>query len=268
MQMIYMTDLQTTASNYCLLKIREYHKPRSQKKLFFIDPGVYHLKTQNEYPLINELHNLANGNLQSNEYLSIDYPADMLEMRPNISSEEKRSLAKEFVEKSIVNNWRYKDNLHYLCTIQSYWMVQRDFEERIKELEPIYAYKKKIVALGNICRIMNPCKYLDFVFDYLLRNKEKFYWIHVYGMSKAAIKHYMIKLQLYAPEIILSADSTKWTRCPNKQIHAKYVKNPNQQQLFPTTYRQSGVGCTPQNRNEFFLANIKDIQKRGIQIEY
>jgi hypothetical protein len=265
--MIYMTDLQTSASNYCLLKIREYNKSRINKRLFFIDPGVYQLKTQNEYSQIQFIHELANGKLQSNEYLSADYPCDMLNMR-DISSEEKRSLAKEFVEKSIANNWKYQSNPQYICAIQYDWMAQMDFEFRIKELESIYAYKKKVVALGNICRIMNPCKYLDFVFDYLLRNKEKFYWIHVYGMSKAAIKRYMFKLQFYAPKIILSADSTKWTRCPNKQIHAKYVKNPDQQQLFPTAYRQSGVGCTPQNRNEFFLANINDIKKRGIRVDY
>jgi len=215
------------------------------------------LRTAIEYSHIDQLHYLAQGHLLENEYLSVDYPADM-----NLQYQ------KEFVEKSIANNWKYKDNPQYICAIQYDWMAQKDFEYRIKELEPIYAYKKKIVALGNLCRIMRPNPYFDFVINYILRNKEKFYWIHIYGMALACIKKYIPLLQLYAPNIIISVDSTKWTRPCTDTLKRKHMKPVTQCQLPNASYPMLGLGCTKDSRNEYFLEYINQIKKRGIQIQY
>lgn len=108
--LIFMTDITTDASNYCLLSIKKYNdKRKEKKKLFFIDPGVYELVKTNEYSHITELHELV-PNLKENEYISIDYPCDM---NPKYT--------KEFIEKSYQNNVRYASNLHYICTIQMHF---------------------------------------------------------------------------------------------------------------------------------------------------
>jgi hypothetical protein len=177
-----------------------------------------------------------------------------------------------FIAKSIANNYRYATNLHYICAIQSYWMALDDFYFRMKELEPIYAGKQKIVALGNLCRLlinrktMNHTsaeyKYFKKVVEYIIQNKTKFYWIHIYGMSLYAIKAFMPLLEYTCPNIIFSVDSTKWTRPCNKTIHAKYVKSPDQHQLFPTKISPFGMGCTKDTRNEYFLAYMTEIGKK------
>jgi hypothetical protein len=215
------------------------------------------LRTATEYSHIDQLHYLAQGHLLPNEYLSIDYPADM-----NLQYQ------KEFVEKSIANNWKYQSNPQYICAIQYDWMAQKDFEFRIKELEPIYAYKKKIVALGNLCRIMRPNKYFDFVINYLIKNKAKFYWVHIYGMALACIKKYIPLLQLYAPEIQISVDSTKWTRPCKESLKRKYMKPVAQRQLPNASCPTPGLGCTKDTRDEFFLTYINEIKKRGIRVDY
>lgn len=274
---IYFTDIQTHASNYCLLNIKKYDDPRKQtKKLIFVDPGVMELRKHDEFKHIEKLHWLADGHLQSNEYLSIDYPCDMISL--DLPREEYDNKCHQFREKSIVNNWKYAENPQYICTIQSYWMVQQDFEYRMKELEPIYAGKKKIVGLGNLCRLLidrkkmkktsAEYKYFKKVIEYIIRNRQKFYWIHIYGMSQYAIKQFVPLLQIYAPNIQLSVDATKFTRCPNKKMHSKYVKPKSQSQLFPTKYKQTGISCTKANRDEFFLENIKEIQKAGVTVQW
>ena len=273
----FFTDLQTEASDYCLLNINKYHdKRKERKKLLFVDPGVMELKKATEYKHIEFLHELAQCKLLPNEYLSIDYPADMINR--TLPKDHYNALCKLFVEKSIANNWKYAENLHYICAIQSYWMAIDDFYFRMKELEPIYVGKKKIVALGNLCRLlidrkqMNHTsaeyKYMKQVVDYIIRNRQKFYWIHIYGMSLYAIKQFMPLLQNYAPNIIFSVDSTKWTKVCNKKLHAKYVKSKSQSQLFQTNYKQSGIGCTTTNRNEFFLECMHELEHKNIKVNY
>lgn len=76
--MIFYTDIQTKASNYCLLNIKRYDDLRKDnKKIIFVDPDVMSLRTNSEYPLIDKLLWLANGNLKPNEYLGLDMPGDM-----------------------------------------------------------------------------------------------------------------------------------------------------------------------------------------------
>lgn len=94
-KMIFYTDIQTIASNYCLLNIKKYDDPRrNNKKIVFVDPDVMSLRTHSEYPLIDKLLWLANGNLKSNEYLGLDMPSDMNPL-----------LEQEFIKKSIDRNW-------------------------------------------------------------------------------------------------------------------------------------------------------------------
>jgi hypothetical protein len=261
-----MTDCQTNASNYCLLKISHYDDPRKdKKKIIFVDPGVEDLKKFTEYPYIERLHYLAQGHLQSNEYLGIDYPSDM-----------RKEMEEEFIRRSIENNWKYKDYLQYICGIQYKWCEYNDFVFRMKELEPIYSYKKKVVGLGNLCRLLlkrtkkDHPEYIYFqkIIDYIIQNKDKFYWIHIYGMSKFAILSFIPKLQQFCPNIIFSVDNTKWTKCGNKRLHDKYVLPKNQLQLIPTKHRCSGIACTKSNRDEFFIEYMNDIQKKGIHVKF
>src|SRR6056297_1806358 len=99
--MLFFTDITTDASKYCMLNIKRYGDPRKRKKkMVFVDPGVYELKKSNEYSEIDRLHKIAQ-NPQLFEWISIDYPCDM---RPNDPE-----IAELFVQKSIENNWRYKD---------------------------------------------------------------------------------------------------------------------------------------------------------------
>lgn len=214
--MIFFTDITTNSSNYCLLNVKRYDDPKKHaKKLIFIDPSVYELKTQTEYSNIEKLHQLV-SNHQENEYISIDYPCDM-----NITHSDL------FIQKSIQNNWTYKENLHYICTIQYDWMVFEDFKRRMLELEPIWAHMKKIVGLGNMCRIMNPCKYLDDCFNWVCARAEQFYWIHIYGMSLACIRKYVPLLEYKGLKV--SVDSTKWTRACTNQLKSQYGLNSSKQ---------------------------------------
>jgi len=264
--MIFFTDIQTEASNYCLLNIKEYDNPRrNNKKIVFVDPDVMSLRTHSEYPLINKLLWLADGNLKSNEYLGLDMPSDM-----------NPPLEQEFIRKSIERNWKYKDYLQYICGIQYKWCDYDDFVFRMKELEPIYAYKKKVVGLGNLCRLLlrrtkkaHPeYVYFQQVIQYIIDNKDKFYWIHIYGMSKFAILSFMPLLQHLCPNIIFSVDNTKWTKCGNSRLHDKYVLPKGQHQLVPTKHRCSGIACTKANRDEFFTEYMKDIRNRKISLQY
>ena len=225
------------------------------------------LRKNTDYPRIEFLHTLAQGQLSSNEYMGIDYPSDM-----------NPSMEQSFIQRSLENNQKYQNNPNYICGVQYKWLAYPDFEVQMKKLEPIYAGKKKIVGLGNLCRLlvarpkMSPSsdeyKYFKKVIEYIIRNKEKFYWIHIYGMSLYAIKSFIPLLQSYAPNIILSADNTKWTRCCNKKLKRKYVKNQVQTQLFSTQHFISGVGCTQATRNEFFLEYIKEMQHAHVQVEW
>ena len=115
------------------------------KKIIYIDPSVHELKNSAEYSKISLLHELANGKLRENEWISIDYPCDMNEAYTDL-----------FIEKSIKNNIKYRDNTHYICTIQFRFMDIKDFVRQFEYLEEQIDFTKKIIGIGNLCRIMNP----------------------------------------------------------------------------------------------------------------
>jgi hypothetical protein len=143
----FMTDISTDASHYCLLNIKKYDdKRKDTKQIIFVDPGVMELKKMDEYKYVEKLHWLANNNLKSNEYISIDYPCDMV-------------------------------------------------------------------------------------------------------------------------DIILSVDNTKWTQGCNDKLRAKYIRNPKQTQLTPTKHKQSGISCSKDTRNEFFLEYMNDLKYANIKLK-
>lgn len=226
----FFTDITTNASINCLLNIKRYNDKRKlNKSLIFVDPGVYELVKTNEYSEIDKLHHLASGNLNENEYISIDYPCDM-----NMQYE---SL---FIQKSIDNNIKYADNLQYICTIQFKFQDYNDFEKRFYELEYIWSQPKKILGIGNLCRIKYPNEFTDKVFRLLLKNQHKFSWIHIYGMTLRLMRKYLPKFNC-----MFSTDSTKWTRAVSNKLKL----------------RTGGrVCCRKDTRNEFFLEYNKIIK--------
>lgn len=139
----FFTDITTNASNYCLLNIKQLKNPKLlNKKEFYIDPSVYELKNNTEYSCINLLHKIAN---QNQYYISIDYPCDM-----NIQYSEL------FIEKSIQNNLKYKNNSKYICTIQFKFNDFSDFLKQFNYLEENIDFSNKIIGIGNLCRILYP----------------------------------------------------------------------------------------------------------------
>jgi hypothetical protein len=154
---------------------------------------------------------------------------------------------KEFILKSIQNNERYANNKQYICTIQSKFYNSKDFKYQFEYLEPIFIKKKKIVGIGNLCRIMNPNIFTDRIFNYLQEKASECYWIHFYGLSLKLIKHYLPQLDKITQ---ISVDSTKWTKACNSTIKSKF-----------------GLNCNTKNRPLFFFEYIKTIEKY-INIEY
>lgn len=226
----FFTDIQTDISNYCLLNINKYsNEKKNKKKVCFIDPGVYELVRSNEYSHIDILHELASGKLLKNEYISIDYPCDM-----NLQYQD------EFIEKSIKNNLKYKDNPQYICTIQFKFQDFSDFKKQFEYLEEQIDFSKKIVGIGNLCRIMKVNEFTEKVFHFLLKKPK--YQYHFYGLALILIKKYISSF-LYREQIV-SVDSTKWTRACNYTIKNKF-----------------GVNCTKKNRDLFFLEYIKELKK-------
>lgn len=237
--MIFFTDITTGASQYCLLNIKQYENQlKSNKKLIFIDPSVYELKNLKEYSRINLLHNLVN-NLKENEYISIDYPADM-----NITNTEL------FIQKSFENNMKYKDNDKYICTIQYKFHDFDSFKHEYNRLLPVFENNdKKIIGIGNMCRIMRPDPFTDRVFQFIadnLKNRR----LHIYGLGFRLIVKYAKMLE--KQNIQLSVDSTKFTRSVNSYVKYKYH-----------------YSCNKETRDIFFLHYIDELQKKaGIEITF
>jgi len=234
--MIFFTDITTSHSNYCLLHISHYNDSRKfQKKLIFVDPGVYQLKKSNEYIHIQDLHYLTNQ-LLPNEYISIDYPCDM-----NLQ------FKKEFLAKSIANNQFYKDNLRYICTIQFNFMNYQSFLENLNHLEQIWHnHPGKILGIGNLCRVLQPNVFTDYAMA-LIRNRlltRKIYWLHFYGLSLKCMRKYIPYLEKTNTNTIISCDSTKWTKAVTTELKQKY-----------------GLNCRKKDRDTFFDAYIKEIQE-------
>ena len=233
----FFTKPQAGLSSYCLMNIKDYHKKEKfgKKIIYFIDPSVYDLVENEEYSKIDLLHDLAKGKLQQNEFISIDYPCDMNERYSRL-----------FIEKSIENNLKYKDNMNYICTIQSKFMDFEDFKNQFEFLESKIDFSKKIIGIGNLCRIMYPCKFTDEVFRFLSeKQKEHDYFYHIYGLSMRLVRKYLPKL------LFCSSDSTKWTRAVTNELKSLY-----------------GLNCNSKTMDLYFLEYMKTLRSFLSNISY
>ncbi len=211
---MYMTHINEPLSRFCVLNIKEINNTaKEQKKVIFIDPGVADLqKPENngEYPNLDKLHKLAQGDLQPHEYISIDYPCDY-----DPSQEDM------LIKKSVDNNFKYKDNPQYICCIQSKLGDADDFIYRFRELEPIFAGQKKIVGIGAACsHTLNPNDYTNTVFKFLAKNVSKLYWVHFYGIGMTLMKEYFPMLQNAGMKV--SYDSTKYRFAVTEDLKHRY----------------------------------------------
>lgn len=233
----FFTDITTNASNLCLLNIKRYSdKRKNDKDMIFIDPSVYELKKSNEYSKIELLHKII-PDLRSNEFISIDYPCDM-----NLQFQN------EFIEKSIRNNFRYANNLHYICTIQYRFMDLSDFKNKFNELYSIMNIPDKIIGIGNLCRILKVNKtnkqFLDDLFKFLYENLPEKHLIHFYGLSANLIERYLPKM---LTKFEISVDSTKWTKA--RRVWFKL---------------ENGICCKKVNRDKFFLHYLQELDIESI----
>jgi len=272
--MIFFTDITTDASNFCLLHIDKYDDPRkAQKRMVFVDPGVHYLEKHDDFPHLEQLHQLASGGLLANEYISIDYPGDMFP--------EKHDL---FIKRTYENCVKYKDNPQYIQTVQFHlhkvekkkhgknWrivatLVREDvksFIEGFDKVFPFVAGKRRILGIGNMCKIMKSNRYLKEIFAYIQRHSKEIWWIHFYGLALDPIKQLIPMLY----NMKVSVDSTKWTRPSNDKFKRKHMIAKGQTQLFPTTHCQRGLCPTKETRGEFFREYMKDIRRAGINVQW
>jgi hypothetical protein len=287
----FLTEVKQKESKYCLLHVDQYnHKEKVNKLFSFVDPGVHYLMKYEEYPHIDQLHDLAKGGLLENEYISIDYPGDMFPEKCD-----------EFIAKSIANNLKYAENPKYICTIQ--FKIAKfeipevkpgekttkiklpiakpsvndfpSFKENFENLEHIFLGKDKVVGVGNLCRVIHTNKFLDKMVDYIthksrgngiFKNKRLIKWVHFYGFSMRCIKKYIPRLKYSG--IIVSADSLKWTRPVTNTLKNKYMINQCQRQLAPVDHEQKGLCAGGVIRDEFFLEYMKEINRAGIKVKY
>lgn len=244
--MIFFTDVQTTSSNYCLLNIKKYHLiSQLNKKIYFIDPSVLELKKSTEFSKIELLHKIASQKPKSNEYITIDYPCDM-----NIKYTDL------FIKKSINNNLKYKNNSHYICTIQFKFMNSNDFIYQFDYLKDKINFNDKIIGIGNTCRILrinkNTIPFLSIIKEKLINEIKEINWIHFFGLSYQVIDYLIRDLHKSNNKCIISIDSTKWTKAIDSHLKWMY-----------------GFQCKKSNRNLYFLYYIhKVIEKAKIPVIY
>ena len=236
--MIFFTDVQTTNSNYCLLNIKKYHLiPKLNKQIYFIDPSVLELKTNIEFSKIDLLHKIASSKPKYNEYITIDYPCDM-----NIKYSDL------FIKKSIENNLKYKNNSHYICTIQSKFMNTTDFIYQFDYLKDKINFSNKIIGIGNTCRILKVNKktlpFLSIIKEKLINEIKEINWIHFFGLAYQVIDYLIKDLHKSNNKCIISMDSTKWTQAVD--YHLKWMY---------------GFQCKKSNRNLYFLYYVHKIMR-------
>jgi hypothetical protein len=204
--------------------------------MLMIDPGVYELKKSPEYSRIDELHALV-PTLGPGEFISIDYPCDMNEAYTDL-----------FIKKTYDNNMRYKDEMRYICTVQSRLQDFDSFKEEWYKLEDIWMQCPKIIGIGNLCRIMKPNEFTDNVFDFIIKHVGASRWIHVYGMALRIIKKYVPMMEKAGLKV--SVDSTKWTRAATHSFKKKY-----------------GVMCRKANRDLYFWHYMNQLKERGLDVK-
>lgn len=210
--LFFFTDHYVPDSKYCLVNIKNYSPSKlARKRVIMIDPAVMELRKKREYSQIEKLHRKAE-NLESNEYISIDYPCDMNPL-----------YSRYFIDKSIENNRLYEDNPRYICTIQSNFLDFDSFKKEFLTIKDIWENNdEKIIGIGNMCRIMNPNRFTSNVFGYLYKHIQKNKRIHIYGPAMKVICHYLPRL---LKKFRISMDSTKWTRAINDVVKDRYGYN-------------------------------------------
>ncbi len=238
----FFTDINTNISKYCLLNIKQYYsKKKDNKEICYIDPSVHELLKSDEYSKIDILYKLLDDNLLlPNEFISIDYPCDMNANYTDL-----------FIKKSYDNNIKYKDNSKYICTIQFKF---KDFEDFIYQTERLrYVWDgniTKIIGMGNLCRIFYADEFMNKVLLYIRDNMQG-KSVHFYGIGLRVIKSKIFR-EILNGNIIVSVDSTKWTRAVNQNLKD----------------RVKAYNCNKQTRDLFFVEYMNNIKKSGIEVHY
>lgn len=241
--MLFFTDYQTKINQYLLCNIKAYpQKIRKYHKLIFIDPSVYELKNSIEYSNIDYMLNLLDNQvLDKTEFISIDYPSDM-----NLNYEA------QFIEKSIALNLKYKNHPNYIHTIQFKFKDYKDFNYQFDYLKSQIDFSSKIVGIGNLCRILGAKnKFVKQITQKLCIEAKNLKWLHLYGLGMRLIKTMINPIQKANPNLIISVDSTKFTRAVNNNLK-----------------HRMGVCCRKSNRNLYFLEYMKQIKKYKIPVFY
>lgn len=234
--MIFFTDYRTKVSRFVLLNIRHYPLRDKWRKMIFIDPSVYELKHREEYSRIKFMKNLLYKNkLRDNEYISIDYPCDMLE------GLRYTWYGRMFVRKTMENNMEFKDNPHYICTVQFKKEDHKSFKRNFDYLKEEIDFSERIVAIGNLCRIMGvKNSFMRNVKKKLIKEAKEFSWLHFYGLSMKSMRYLINDLQRANKDMTISVDSTKWT----------------------FSDRFDTICCRKTNRNLYFLDYMKKLKIR------
>lgn len=245
--MLFFTDYTTKVSRFLCHPITKggLDELRRYKKIeYLIDPRVSELKKNDEYSQIELLHSIVNK-LRDNEYISIDYPSDMQPASEDL-----------FIEKSIKNNLRYKDNPQYIATIQSKFRNSRDFMRQFDYLSEEIDFSRKMVGLGNLCRIRGykgyPTEIMEFLYKRLRTMNIK--RLHIYGIGAYQIQKFMLSLMSANHNTEISVDSVKWTKQDDNCIERMPVKRKNNN---PNSRHKYLIQCSKDNRNLFFLWYMK-----------
>ena len=230
--MKFFTD-KTVENDYLLIKIKDFIKMREnnptklkQYKEILIDPGVYDLKKSDKFSWegqinIDKFINILNNN----QYISIDYPCDM-----NLKYQQL------FIQKTYENIEKYRNNKHYIITVQSKFYDFDSFKENFDKCIKINS-KSNFLAIGNICRINQLNYFIIRVIIYCLKNIGN-KRLHFYGLNFRAIKFLYRQAKYYRiPYNQISFDSTKWTRAVDNNL--KQMNN-------------GKVGCLKNTRQLFF----------------
>lgn len=222
-------------------KINEYAK---KYRVLFLEPEVLILRKQPYYRFEKWLnvHDFL-SKLPDNCYFSLDYPSDMNEKYTN-----------RFALKTLYNIEKYNYSEHYIITTQSKFMDFNSFKQYFDFVNGM-RNKSNILAIGNLCRLFSIQKNVKSFMVKLLKyiryniNFSYYKWVHIYGLGLHYVKVFY-DLFKDAP-LILSFDSTKWTRACSVSL-----KN------------EHGVSCNKNTRQLFFNEYMKVMQVRKIPVLY
>ena len=229
----FFTD-KSVINPYLLIQIKDYLKVKdfSKWKEVFIDPSVYELVYSNKFSFEGKI-NISDflNSLPNNHYFSFDYPSDM-----NIKYQDL------FIKKSWNNALKYHNHSQYITTVQSKLNDFWNFVEIFDKYNNL-SLKSDILGIGNMCRYKYLNEYLENVIDYLFSNTNHSR-IHIFGLCLKAIPLTYKLAKKY--NILLSIDSTKWTKACTVNLKKKYGK----------------FNCTKENRQLFFDTYLQLIKSR------